>query len=707
MTTVLYMTIEGVAQRHSSTNTAVLKRFSRAPFSGDSEGAYVECMTSSPNEVASSINPRDGEFTTGGMSFELVATPEVIAALFDGRQIATGTLTANMTSTQTTINTDVSDGSLANTLCVLEREVLAIGAHSGSGVYTVARGQANTQATSHSASNTEGAPTLLDASTFPVQYQRLVTLGLALDDGAQSDYSAEQTQWVGLLDGISATADTVTVNAVPVWALLDDASVCNDLWEGAPTGAGGLFQGRGKPQAASGSVAVVVDKITLLVGCTYTYDEDEDITTLRLSTTPASDLASPTREDLQKAKLVREVHVCTTTTTGTYPPPRNVVDLCLYLLLTSPQGDNLGSGGEDYDGGVEDLGLAIPSGLIDIASFEDVRDSLGDLAVAQNHYLGADGKPIKVKSYVSELLRPLGCVLATNTAGQITCVRLRDNDPTAQSITLLTDPDTGGSYPTVTPRPDLTYNALRVEWDARPPLDPRNDTFRHAIRIRQTLSSKREEMQMGHYADEALVRTLAVYHVTRYSRPIQQIDVSVLRTTDVALGDLVTITASQIPLAGGRGVTDLLCLVVARRLILDTGAIRLRLWAVGAVYDRTGLIAPAARVASYKVGAFGPTFTVDDNAFTGGTASGYATDAAGFVAGDVVDHCNRDHSVRETGLVVTSTTSNTISVSVAPSNTPVAGDLLKFSPYSSQTNTAPWAWLYDTALAWTAYNWTT
>lgn len=712
MTTLVFITVEGLALPLPASTSSRQYRFSSGSFSGDVDGAYVPCIPqgSLPNEVATAIDPHESTQTTGGMSVELAATPAVLAAFFDGRPVGLAALTSDMNRTQTTVDTDDTTGALSGSLVVLERELLMIGSHSGSGTYVCARAQGGTTATPHSASNVDGYPVLLAAAHFPVSRQRRVTMGVVFDDGAQSDYSAEQTLWTGLLDGVSMTGSVVTLSLLPLWSIFDNATICKDLWTGTPTSTGVFTTRRtGTPVASSGLLHVACDKLTVMSRCTYRVDGG--ITTVFLPDTPAAPHPALSRDELQSLKRVTEIHRCSNAGTSTYPPSRNAITLCLQVLMTTDHGENYDPAHTSYDLGVEDLGLAIPYDMIDVPSFENVRASLGDLADCNNLYLGIDGKPVKVLDLFQNLLRPLGVVLAQNFSGQITCVRLLDStdNPAAEldSSNILTDPNSGGAYPTHTPRLDLALDVLDVAWDWKVKDGTRTDTYRHATRLTQTLQPAENGLELGHTSDEPLVRTLAVWNITRYARPMPQIDISVLRTVSVDIGDLVTLSLDSLGIRGDRGVTNLVCLVVARRLVLDVGAIRLRLWGVGHIYDRTGVIAPAARIVSYKNGAFGPSYTVEHNAFTRGTVDGYATDASAFRVGDRVDLCSRSHAVRDAEQVVTSVTANTIGVSSAPAVTPNAGDILKLSPYSSQVDVGSWAYLYDSALLWTPYNWTT
>lgn len=708
MTTRIFFTVEGLALPLPASTSSRQYRFSTGAFSGDSDGAYVPCIQagSLPGEVASEINPQESTHSTGGMSFAVVATPTVVAAFFDGRQTALASLTANMTRTQTTINTDDSTGALTGSLVVLEREVLMIGSHSGSGIYTCARAQAGTTAAPHSASNLDGYPILLDATQFPVSRQRKVTVGIVLDDGAQTDYSAEETLWTGILDGVSMTGSVVTISLKPLWSLYEDASICNSLWTGLPTSTG-VFASRNSytPSSPSGTVNIVVDKLTIYRGCTYREVGSE--TLLFLSETPDPKHPSLSRDELRGVKRVTEIHRCSNTATSTYPPSRNAITLCLQVLTTTHHGENYDPAGTSYDLGVEDLGLAIPYDMVDVASFENVRASLGDLADCNNLYLGIDGKSVKAVDLFKRLLRPLGCVLVPNLDGRIGCVRLQDSTANPTPLTILTDPRSGGAHPTHTPRLDLALDVLDIAWDWRAKDGARTDAFRHATRLTQTIQPANNTLDLGHTSDEPLVRAFATYHITRYARPIPQIDVSVLRTAGVNTGDLVSLSLDQIGIRGSRGVSDLVCFAVARRLILDRGVLRLRLWAVGEIYDRTGVIAPAAEVVSFKTLGSSHIYTVGNNAFTTGSVDGYATDAAGFRVGDKVDLCAADSSVRDAEQSITNVTANTITVSSAPAVTPNAGDLLKLSPYDTQTDLGPWAYLYESSLSWTPFEWTT
>jgi len=92
------------------------------------------------------------------------------------------------------------------------------------------------------------------------------------------------------------------------------------------------------------------------------------------------------------------------------------IDIMLMILL-SRKGDKTNS---KYDVLPEGLGLGIQSELIDIGSFEKLRDDEFKNIRLPSMVIGWEDKPIDVeKFFAEEILRLLGCVLFTNKDGKL------------------------------------------------------------------------------------------------------------------------------------------------------------------------------------------------------------------------------------------------------------------------------------------------
>lgn len=692
MARVVFITIESIG------NSSGLIRFASGPVAFDSSSLYVECLELYPSEIGAEVDLKTGQSSVGGQSFSL-ARAGASPYLYDVRGPQTlGTLTAALTSTAISMSTDVTDGSLASTLIIYDREVIAVGSHSGSGAYAITRGQLGTPAMPHASGST-----VVDATTYPILRDRRVTLGV-VDSGATS-YSAEETLWVGHLREISApTPERIAVEADTTLGILSDLKIGQALWRGTRSGVNPEFTGYGTPYASSGDLIVSIDGKSAMGPLTYTAGDDTTIVSLVNAETLRG---CPIVTDWQETPRVWEIIEPGAILTSGEVVSTNRIEWLLQLLTTTEDGTN-----GDYDLGIGDLGCGLPAELIDVDGFEAFRDLLGDDAEESRWFLFVEDKPVEVIEEIERILRPYQAALTIDASGRITVAYFQDAGEATTSLT-----SANICAPPHFPAPSQyrrlaqPIDVLEVTWDQRPGLPPRRDTFDDVLALRRTLAGRKggDALDLTWVQSEPKARRVAVYSLQRWRVPIPLIDLVVPRTVAVGTGDLVSVTYGKIYRAfgGTLGVTSAVMQVVAEKLDLGSATRKLRLLYTGAIYTRSGLIAPSALVASYNAGLL--EITVQANAFQTGNLAAYPKDVSGFQAGDLIDLCDRDHSVLDTFTILSTTpASNAIYIDAIPSVAPTAGKLIKMSDQTSQptTNTDLWVYLDGGAVD-PSYQWTT
>lgn len=697
-----YITIEGIGDAQSDQ----LYRWSFGSPSFDGAGYYQPDLYGLPPEIETRIDFREGSSTVGGLRAELRPSPLLASWLYDQLPTPLGKATAALTASGSSLSTDQTAGQLTGQAIVWGREVLYCVFHVGGGTYNVLRGRLGTTAVAHGATATDDV-TLFGATSWPVPLDRRVTLGRVWDTPGAS-YADEVTLWTGVLRDISAPSpEVIEIVCDSALTLLDEVSICNDLWRGYRVSDRLVFAGRSTPRATSGTVSISVSAQGAYRDAAWV-TEPGGGATLNLFDGRLLAPALSAEPDLDTVSEVWEFFRCTGTgATAALPLSRNVFTLLLQLLTTTATGANFDSlgGATNYDVGVEDLGAGIPWDYVDVAQIESVRARIGPLADFDRLELGFDGEPIQLLKWIQEtLLRPLGCVLTVGAGGKLRVAQLLDQAlPTG--TTTVTQSDAIYDDPTPAQRRRLRdpVDSVKVSWAWRAGDGTRTDVFNDVFRQRRTIRSSRstQTLDLRGVGDEGQAEQIAVWYVTGWRYPLGQSRLSGFSTLDLYPGDLISLTHDKIyRVRGGvRGVTGDLCLVIARSLRLADVTLSFSVLHVGQLFTgQRGLIAPAGRVASYNAGT--RTITLDTGVFSSG-AGPYATDAAPFADNDVVRLTNRDHSPSGLGDIqlVQTSGSNLTHSGGALLPAPTAGQLVKLAPYDSATATARalWAFLADAA----------
>ena len=719
MATDLVVSIESIGTAGSSGRVHYFAK-GDAP-SWDTDQAWVAgALQGYPGEISASIDFFNGISSIGGLAIQLQAQATtqqgttVASLLYQNTLLSVGEITADITSpTATTIqtNTDL----LANTTVVIGREVIHLGTLAGAGTgryQSCTRGLLETAPDTHSAA-VDGFVQIFKADTGPVLRWRKLTL-YRVDLDTASSYADLDQLWSGVLVDISAPVpNLLRVDADGLLSAVAGATILDRLFRTSVAGTPGrIFERDGTNVIGSHQdLLMSVDgQCVINTGLSIVSGVAEDTLEIRISDADIyRTLDTATRQQAlpSEPKEAWQVLHCSAergASTTSLPLSRNLLTLLLQVLTTSSTGQN-----GAHDLGIPQLGLAVPVALVDVATITRIRDELGDLLDTDLLLLGREGKPEKVVQLLGGLLVAFG-VAIIDSAGKISVALMLDQDPDAPTLTEsdILGPTSAPPHepPQQTRRLDLAVDKITARFNAVPGHTVTEDQFVN-VRRRQIQAYGDQsglDLDLHVFKSRTKVAIIVAPILQRFNEAIPQITVTALRTSaNHGLGSLARVTHSKIYQATGgtRGVTNQAMLVVERALDLATNTITLRLQDVGALYARSGDIAPSAVVES---GASGTTIPVAADLADGGFQSGDLTsaplDVSVFTVGDKIQHCDGNGTfVQNLEIASISTSPAQIITTVTPSPLPSAGDVVRLAEYDTSTTTAQdaFAWLADSS----------
>ena len=397
MATDIVFTIEGLG---AGTSSRLLHFAKGSSPSWDTDNAWVEnCWSQMPGEVESSISFLDGGSTIGGLTLEVFAGTQtqqgntISSMLYNQTRVSVATLEVDESETDTSIQLNGTATGLANTHVSLGREVIFLFNHAGSGLYTgCSRGRWGTTAAPHNQSDFNQ---IFEAIKGPVLRYRKVTLYRVNLETASSYSDLEQLGVFVLYTVIAPSPEIIRIECDSLISIFERGTILNDLWRspvenalvssfsGAGTEAGrretepklkakkpklrqdpssAIFSIDGscviKPDVTSTSANYVVQGFT----------EGDILRTL--------DTSRRKQELPDTPKEGWECFFCSGDDTDLdgFPLSSNLLTLFLQILTTTTGGAN-----GVYDLGIEDLGLAISSDMVDVTGIELVSYSFGTL----------------------------------------------------------------------------------------------------------------------------------------------------------------------------------------------------------------------------------------------------------------------------------------------------------------------------------------
>jgi hypothetical protein len=718
MATDLVVSIESIGTSGSSGRVYYFAK-GDAP-SWDTDQAWVPgALQGYPGEISASIDFFNGISSIGGLAIQLQAQATtqqgatVASLLYQNALVSVGEITADITSpTATTIQTDTD--LLENTTVVIGREVIHLGTLAGAGTgryQSCTRGLLETAADTHSAA-VDAFVQIYRADAGPVLRWRKITLyRVDLDDA--TSYADLDQLWSGVLVDVSAPQpNLLRVDADGLLSAVAGATILDRLFRTSVADTPGhVFQRDGTNVIGSHQdLLMMVDgECVINTGLSIVAGLAEDTLEIRISDQDIyRTLDTSTRQQAlpSEPKEAWQVLHCSAqrgADTTTLPLSRNLLTLLLQVLTTSSTGQN-GS----HDLGIAQLGLAVPVALVDVATITRIRDELGSLLDTDLLLLGREGKPEKVVQTLASILVAFG-VAIIDSAGQISVALLVDQDPDAPTLTEADDILGPTSVPPHEPpqqtrRLDLTVDKITARFNAVPGHTVTEDQFVN-VRRRQVQAygdNSGLDLDLHVFKSRTKVAIIVAPLLQRFNESIPQITCTALRTSaNLQLGSLARVTHSKIyqAIGGARGVTNQAMLVIERALDVATNTITFRLQDVGAIYARSGDIAPAAVVES---GASGTTIPVAADLADGGFQSGDLTsaplDVSVFKVGDKIQHCDGNGTfVQNLEVATISTSPAQIITTATPSPLPAAGDVIRLADYdtSTTTNQDAFAWLAD------------
>ena len=667
--------------------------------------SYKTALLRWPRELEFSFDPRRGESSFGSMTFELRRTADVLANFYQAIPAPITNLANNITAAATSI--DLDDTGLSGTV-YLEREAIKLGSESGSGPYTygATRGVLGTQAVAHNATDEDDTEVFSEIHPATLAGRLVELVRTPLDTTTEVD---EEVVTRGVLRRIySSGGGRLTLEVDHAIALIKSSRIYRNPWRNQSSSADTL---RDLPDSyyvsGGGRQDVLVvredDNHPAIAGVSSLSINGDTVFDFRgavsvhgspFMSIPLPDTSeNPTFREFLSTNSAAPTNAAAAST-NTLPLRQNPGECILQLLLSTDNGGTPGDNDSTYDTGVALIAGAIPAPLVDIAGIEAWGARQPEM---DSLHLGEDSAdPINLFEWITErILKPLGSAFVQTSGGKIGIASIADVQVYGTTNTISQSQVLSVDDLEMDRRLEDPVDQVAVSFNNRPWVGPDRLNATDVIKYRRQPRGEhaRLELDAGAWTDRETATIIAQDFIARYHDPIAEWSFSCLRTADFWPGDVVSITHDKILAAGAQGVTSALCLVVARREVLDDSgwSIGLRVWYVGEIYDATGLIAPSAEVVSWD-GATN-TITVKANEYTSTDGPAFTDDASGFAVNDVVQLVDQFGAVRDASATVTAVSGNDITVS-GMGVTPVAGDVVRVATYASAISTQQTAWAF-------------
>lgn len=686
--------------------------FSGAAPALDSSSLYLAALDAWPSSVGGSVDHQAGTSTVQGASFALRRTSQVLDHLWRANPPLVAQLVSGLGSSTTTV---VLDTSGLSGVVHLGREAIKLGTNTTGGTYTgCTRGYLGTQALRH------GDPANYDPEVYAylppgTRKGRVVTF-FRLASTATS-YSDEETLWTGVLDELQLRGVRAELQCSSALALIGRALLMTR--QARWTIPGGRVSRR--PDAGYGAlgdstnnclVASVdsgrVMRVPYVPGASSAQGSG-----YRLNLGGRSQVGDlPLPEELE-GEFVEVLSSNAQQPSSSASPDTFTLPLsdephvAVLQLLTTQANDGTPSGNGSYDTGINNLAGAIPQTLIDVAQIETWGAQ--QRARLDNLWLGLEGKPEQLADVVRRILHPLGATLTQGLAGKIRVAPLDHIGGYGEAVEIV-QAEVLSVGPQLDAQVGRILGSVVVVYGLLPGVGTSKTTVIDAYARRRTPPGERSTLEVDarYYRGQGEVsaRSLAIRVAATYRTPPPVVELDVLDSVNVDVGDPVRVTHALLPARGALGWTRERCLCVgAERHFegdLRGGAgqtfKRLTLLHVQEGYHaRQGYIAPAGIVSAWSAAL--KRLTLSSNGLGSAANPFFSTDAGAFSPGDVVQLCDQYGTLREGGLVIASRTGNNITLQALPSVTPVAGDVLRLAPYTDATTDAKalWAWVADSS----------
>jgi hypothetical protein len=704
------------------------RAFFDAPATADADGLFIDGLQMWPSELSADVDFRDGRATISNQTFTLRADSTTRPLLYRLRHGVVAQLIAAMTYSQTTIDVDTSG---LNGAVYLERECLVIDGSSESSIaggfrYDVTRAALGTTAQAHGADTTDDVEIFQTCNTLAGRLIQLLRVPLDSTD-APAD---EVVLWSGVIRDIN-TSDTglsLTISADGLLALVDAQQIFAERSQGRMINA--LLDGQrprldrlsaslliqDKPAAGSGVVSDPQQALFMLgddaaIKGTYTLFDQGGSFFARLLADSETFAGRPLPDDMSVYKDTPTREVFSTRADSpsnvdsgsigdnTLPLSSHPGKLILQLLTTTRNDNTAGPNGA-YDTGINALAGSIPVGLVDVAGILLWGDEIG---ITLDDVFFFEDESRALGDVIREILTPLLSALISTPAGKLSIIRLKDSADYGSALSLSQSQVRSAS---IIHNRNLidAIDKVQLSYRVEPGLPPSRISARDTIKYRRQPPGEHSSLSLtlrGTRRRDLATQVIQTI-IQRYHDPIPMLFVECLPTAQFELGDVISVTHSLIPDGdGGRGRTGAPMLVISRREVFsgEPGQMGEHIMVyglldVGLIHPRAGHIAPSATVAASPA----PTatvFTVNVNDFTEVDGSGpFDADVEGFAVGDAIDIMDEFGTPVDTGLFIQAIAGNQITLTVAASPAPSAGDIIRPSAYAQCVTQQQDDWIF-------------
>lgn len=728
--------IEGSGDAGAATATDKRTRWCTRALANDPDGLYVPCGLEFPESIGTEISFIDTEVELGEQTFRMQASDELgqllMRSLFNFFAVTAGDIAAGAAQVplDVVVGTE-TDYENAHVYCGRECILLGTWDAVNSEYINCDRGALETVDETH--------PLDGDNEWYSQQHvlaDRQVEFVRVQRGGSYTD---EELVWAGVVvNAYALGATTFEIEAADALDLIQAREVYQEPWRGkiiarvlddegnckhvSAEGPGRPLAGYPADRRLSFSVGgkfVVVGKYN-----TLTLDDGNEIT--RVSwwlDNESSDqhLLSP-RSALDKVEVGDDVwevialdprQPASDGAPGlkTLPLSSNPGTFLAQLLTTTHHGNN-GS----YDVGKGQLGVGLPTAIVDVAAFED-------LAARFAHYelggliLGADGEPFSAWEMLRRVLRPLQAAPTINE-GKISCA-VFDTYVDFGDATTLTAAEVLRP-PRVVRNLPSAFDSVKVEFglkDAGGPVRKVNTVgrtarARHYFGRRQSIT-----IDATPYTNPPeFVAKVGTNFVEQFWNGFPVIELESDGQQSLWPGRKVLLTDDGTWGPNGElGVQQLAAIVIGRDYDSATQEFQFVLLGVGVPIERAGYIGPNCKVVDFiAAGASSsglPEVVVERTYYCDGPGDPVYPDSAGFIAGDKVEFVEFDRdrlSATYQGVEVSGVRENddgsgfhadydVIELVNTFGGSLIAGDIMRVAAYPDATlrQRALWVFLAD------------
>ena len=669
-----------------------------------------------PSEISVTTDFIGAKSTIGGQNFALDGSNAAVGPRFwKYRTDKISNLSAGLTtagSTTATLKNDdgTADTAQAGKTILIGREAIYLVSHSGGGVYVCERGVLSTTAEIHPVTATDDTH-VFDCDQGPL----LQDMTVDLVRYSLEDWTDRKLLWQGVVRDIDSPAGgMLTVQVDSGISLLQKRKIWNTPATFRPILTEPIHD---RSMVGTPKKYVWTDGTSTVPPV---YEGPDSLLSIDGTAAGNTDVYSSTG-GLYKARTPRilpesapadysvETKVWEYLSTSPAAPPLNAAGdrfgqmasgstssaiTAIFQVLTttiSGKNGNFDLGDPDRPHVGRNIGVGIPTSLIDMAGIAIMEDLLGGDARQDGLSLGFDGPGVSVYEWIQDVLRPYGATLTVGADSKISIIRLLDW-ATASTPSI----NVGDFVGDIAQNRALsgTIDALEVEYNDRPGKGTLSVTYKdalHSARLFNSSKSSRSFVAPG-ITSLSRITLLASAYLQRFRASIPMLRCKLLRDKDFWPGQILKVTHPFIfDHDGTRGVTDAVYLVSARRSALGESAIWYELMRMD--LGRQALIAPSGRISSYANGGGSGPFVL-----TMLTATDYGHEQ--FVLGDDIRLLNSDFTVDQAGpFTIVDVTANTLTVDIDIPGGASSGQWVTLRDYdealASSVGRHNWAWIAD------------